>query len=234
LLATLNIDLDIAHEEKRLYQTEAPELVWLTDFCRKAETYTFGEALTAFKKRANCELETFRDELDTLSIANEPVTEHGVDQLSFYLQSYEVPVNRENEGVLLADAKSAAFVGRDVVFFLGLDEDWTHSPPRRPWVDQQAQYTRNIQGFQLLLQSGSKQHYLVQNSTGGSPVTPCLYFEELLEQEYDRFSDLPRRPTHNGAISKHQPPSRRRLRVSTESVETISQSSFEYLCQLTS
>jgi len=50
-----------------------------------------------------------------------------------------------------------------------------------------AQYS----GISLLLQSGSKQHYLVQNSTGGSPVTPCLYFEELLEQEYDRFSDLP-------------------------------------------
>jgi len=226
LLATLNIDLDIAHEEKRLYQTEAPELVWLTDFCRKAETYTFGEALTAFKKRANCELETFRDELDTLSIANEPVTEHGVDQLSFYLQSYEVPVNRENEGVLLADAKSAAFVGRDVVFFLGLDEDWTHSPPRRPWVDQQAQYTRNIQGFQLLLQSGSKQHYLVQNSTGGSPVTPCLYFEELLEQEYDRFSDLPS-TTHSQRSDLETPTAfeKTSASVSTESVETISQSS---------
>jgi len=108
----------------------------------------------------------------------------------FYLQSYEVPVDRENEGVLLTDAKSAAYVDRPVVFYLGLDEDWTHSAPRRPWVDRDAQYTRNIQQFKLLLQSGTTQYYLVQDAKGGSPVTPCLYFEELLDEEFERFSDL--------------------------------------------
>jgi len=47
-----------------------------------------------------------------------------------------------------------------------------------------------MQQFQLLLQSGVEQYYLVQDTAGGQPVTPCLYFGELLDEEYERFSDL--------------------------------------------
>jgi len=118
------------------------------------------------------------------------VTEPAVDRLEFYLQSYEVPVDRENEGVLLADAKSAAHVDRAVVFYLGLDEGWTQSSPRRPWVDREQEFERNIRQFQRLLQNGVDQYYLVQDTAGGTPVTPCLYFEELFDEEFDRFSDL--------------------------------------------
>ena len=225
LLATLGIEVDVDHEEKRLYETDIPALSWLVTFCDEVGQYTYDEALTMFEQRAECDLNDFREELATLGIVDEAITEGGVDELAFYLQSYEVPVDRENEGVLLADAKSASYVGRDVVFFLGLDEGWTHSPPRRPWVDQDAQYTRSIQRFQLLLQSGDEQHYLVQDSTGGSPVTPCLYFEELLDEEFERFSDLPS-TTHSqhhetASTTAFEKPS---TAATNESVETISQS----------
>jgi len=131
-----------------------------------------------------------RGTLERLGIQDDIVTEQAVDRLEFYLQSYEVPIDRENDGVLLADAKSAAYVGRPVVFYLGLDEDWTHSSPRRPWVDRDQEYERNIRQFQLLLQNGVDQYYLVQDTAGGTPVTPCLYFEEILDEEFERFSDL--------------------------------------------
>ena len=226
LLATLNIDLDVAHEEKRLHAVEEPALEWLTTFCTGIENRRFEAALSAFERRAGLTLDAFHEELETLGIATDPVTEPAVDELAFYLQSYEVPVERENEGVLLADAKSASFVGRDVVFFLGLDEGWTHAAPRRPWVERDDQYTRNIRGFQLLLQSGSQQHYLVQDTTGGSPVTPCLYFEELLDVEYDRFRDLPSvshsRPQTAPATTGFE---RTAVEATTGPVETISQSS---------
>ncbi|OTF01882.1 PD-(D/E)XK nuclease family protein [Halorubrum sp. SD683] len=227
LLATLDIDLDISHEEKRLYELSTPEIDWLTEFCEGVEQRSFADTLSAFEARANCDLEAFHEELETLGIATDPVTERGVDQLAFYLQSYDVPVDRENEGVLLADAKSASYVGRDVVFFLGLDEDWTHSAPRRPWVDKEAQYTRNIQGFQLLLQSGSSHHYLVQDSAGGSPVTPCLYFKELLDTEYERFRDLESVSHTRSATESETQTAFERSAVDTtaDTVETVSQSS---------
>ena len=190
LLARLGISLDIEHDTKRLYELDDDAVEWLVSFREAIETRTFAEALGAFERRLGCQLDAFAEELETLGIAETRATERAVDQLVVYLRTYEVPVDRENDGVLLADAKSAAYVGRPVVFYLGLDEDWTHSAPRRPWVDQDAQYRRNIQQFQLLLQSGVEQYYLVQDAKGGSPVTPCLYFAELFDEEFDRFSDL--------------------------------------------
>ncbi len=227
LLATLNIDLDVTHEEKRLYEVDDPGLDWLTTFCREIDDSTFEEALSAFERRAGVGLEAFHEELETLGVADMSITERRVDRLAFYLQSYEVPVDRENEGVLLADAKSASFVGRDVVFFLGLDEQWTHGAPRRPWVETEAQYTRNIRAFQLLLQSGSEQYYLVQDATGGSPVTPCLYFEELLDTEYERFRDLPSTIHSGGKMETNEPTAFEHTSVgtTTDSIETVSQSS---------
>ncbi|WP_123623312.1 PD-(D/E)XK nuclease family protein [Halorubrum sp. CSM-61] len=226
LLTAFDCDVTDREADKRLHELDDGDLSWLIDFCHEIQEYTFSDALSAFEHRADDTLDAFRAELNELGIADEPVTEARLDELSFYLQTYEVPVDRDNEGVLLADAKSASFVGREVVFYLGLDDRWTHSAPRRPWVDQEAQFTRNLKSFQLLLQSGSQQHYLVQDATGGSPVTPCLYFEELLEREYDRFSELPstthqlRSEPHDGAVFNTES-----VDVSPEPVETISKSS---------
>ena len=226
LLTAFECDVADRDADKRLHELDDGDLSWLVDFCHDIREYTFSDALSAFEHRTGDALDSFREELHTLGIADEFVTEARLDDVSFYLQTYEVPVDRDNEGVLLADAKSASYVGREVVFYLGLDDRWTHSAPRRPWVDQDAQFTRNLKSFQLLLQSGSQQHYLVQDATGGSPVTPCLYFEELLEAAYDRFSELPS-TTHqlhseprDGAVFDTEP-----VAVASEPIETVSKSS---------
>ncbi|EMA69974.1 hypothetical protein C468_00525 [Halorubrum kocurii JCM 14978] len=226
LLTAFECDVADRDADKRLHELDDGDLSWLVDFCHDIREYTFSDALSAFEHRTGDTLDSFREELHTLGIADEFVTEARLDDVSFYLQTYEVPVDRDNEGVLLADAKSASYVGREVVFYLGLDDRWTHSAPRRPWVDQDAQFTRNLKSFQLLLQSGSQQHYLVQDATGGSPVTPCLYFEELLEAAYDRFSELPS-TTHqlhseprDGTVFDTEP-----VDVTAEPIETVSKSS---------
>jgi hypothetical protein len=190
LLTQLGMPVDIEHDEKRLYDLDRPEVDWILEFRDEIRSRTFEEAIDEYEAVTDATIEDFREELSTLGLLDDAVTEPAVDRLEFYLQSYEVPVDRENEGVLLADAKSAAHVDRAVVFYLGLDEGWTHSSPRRPWVDSDQEFERNIRQFQLLLQNGVDQYYLVQDTTGGTPVTPCLYFEELFDEEFDRFSDL--------------------------------------------
>jgi len=134
-------------------------------------------------------------------------------------------VDRENEGVLLADAKSAAHVDRTLVFYLGLDEEWTHSSPRRPWVDRDQEFERNIRQFQLLLQNGVDQYYLVQDTAGGTPVTPCLYFEELFDEAFDRFSDLDSLQHARAVRTTEDGFERESLDVSPEKVTALSQSS---------
>ncbi|OLZ39247.1 hypothetical protein A6E15_17735 [Natrinema saccharevitans] len=227
LLSCLDATVSVEHDEKRLVDVDDPEVEWLREFIGRADALTFEAALHAYEERTERTLEAFRDELERLGLLAEPITADAIDRLIFYLETYEVPIDRDDEGVLLADAKSASFVDRPVVFYLGLDEDWTRDSPNRPWVDRDEEYGRNVDGFQSLLQSGVERHYLVQDAAGGAPVTPCLYFDELLETEFDRFSDLESvrhartaRPTGGGFDREPLATA-----VESERLETISQSS---------
>jgi hypothetical protein len=229
LLERLGADVAIEHDEKRLHAVGVPEVSWLTEFCDGIDGCTFGDALAAFESEASVKLDAFRDELDRLGLRDETVTESAVGQLDFYVQSYEVPVDRENEGVLLADAKAAATVDRPAVFYLGMDEGWTHSSPRRPWVDRDAEFTRNLQEFQRLLQNGVEQYFLVLDERGGRTVSPCLYFEELLGEGFERFSDLPAIEHARTFQSPGNGFEREPIGVAPESVDSISQSGLNRL-----
>ena len=227
LLTILGEDLPVDHDKKRLVDIVSKELDWLATLLDADTPPTIGEMLSVFETRSGTELELLREELTTVQLVEQPVTADLVDRLAYYFDTYEVPITRENEGVLLADAKSASFVDRPLVFFLGLDEDWTHTSPKRPWVDRDSEFDRNIDGFQSLLQSGVEQYYLVLDSTGGTPVTPCLYFEELLDDEFERFSDLDSikytRPTRQTTSGFEKEPLE--AESGYEPLESVSQSS---------
>ncbi|WP_255170078.1 PD-(D/E)XK nuclease family protein [Natrononativus amylolyticus] len=225
LLTCLGATIDIEHDEKRLFEVEDPELEWLCSFCAQAPTLTLHDALDAYEDRARCSLDAFRAELDRIGLLDEPITRDVIDRLTFYLETYDVPIDRENEGVLLADAKSASFVDQPVVFYLGLDESWTHDSPRRPWVDRDQEFDRNIDQFQSLLQSGEEQYYLVQDTAGGTPVTPCLYFEDLLESDFERFSDLESIRQSRTIRSMSDGFEKERVDTDSEPVTALSQSS---------
>ncbi|RLM51491.1 PD-(D/E)XK nuclease family protein [Halorubrum sp. Atlit-28R] len=224
VLSQLGIDVPVADRERRIEAVDGAGAAWLRSFRDAAADRTFAAALDAYATEAGVDLSRLDEELCRLGLADEPVTEGAVDRLAYYLQTYEVPVDADNEGVLLADAKSSAYVDQPVVFHLGMGEAWTHSAPQRPWVDTEAQFDRYVGDFQRLLQSGDRRYYLVQDAAGGEPITPCLYLGDLLDDEFERFSDLDsveyrRRPRPTGEGFDRQPTG-----VEPESVETVSQS----------
>jgi hypothetical protein len=225
VLTQMGADVPIDHDNKRLHATDHAATAWIREFCGAVESQTFAEALSAYESQTGRSLDAFRTELAQLSLADTRLDRERVDELAYYLQTYEVPVDRDNEGVLLADAKSSGYVDRPVVFHVGLDEEWTHSAPKRPWVDTEAQFQRYLDRFQLLLQSGVEQYYLVQDTRGGQPVTPCLYFGELLDDDYERFSDLDA-VTHSRTLGTDRTSFEKEpVDVDPQSIETISQSS---------
>jgi hypothetical protein len=221
-------EVDTDHEEKRLHSLDGFESDWLVEWCSsvKAGEVTFETVLGEYEALLDdTALNEFRRELETLGLATRTVTEARVDDLDFYLQSYEVPIDRENEGVLLADAKSATHVDRPLVFYLGLNDDWTRTPLRRPWVNRETEFNRHFRQFQLLLQNGSSQYYLVRDTVGGSPVTPCLYFEELFEESFSRFSDFSTERYTTPKSSSERGFGTNSIQVSATELDTISQSS---------
>jgi len=224
-VAQLGVDVGIEDDEKRVAAIDGPAFEWLRGLYADLAELTFEEVLSEYESQIDQSLPQFQQELQQLGLADEQVTRPRVDDLAFYLQSYEVPVERDNEGVLLADAKSSGYVDRPVVFYLGLDEGWTHSAPQRPWVDTETQIDRYISQFQLLLQSGTDQYYLVEDTAGGQPVTPCLYFSELLDTEFERFSDLPSTDYTRTVTASERGFERETFDVETEPVTHFSQSS---------
>jgi len=110
------------------------------------------------------------------------------------------------------------------------------SPVGRP----EQEFERNIRQFQRLLQNGVDQYYLVQDTAGGTPVTPCLYFEELFDEEFDRFSDLDSlqhsrasRTTRDGLKQNHSMSPRGSHRIQPVEPEHLRQLTSRLLLQST-
>lgn len=191
LASLLGFEIDLMHDEKRVGALDHPAVNTIRTFLDTLPEQTFDSALSTIEGWLGEELDLLRAELDELGLLSTRVTESAVNDLQYYLQSFEVPTDTEREGVLLASATAAAYVDRPVVFYLGLGQGWQHTIRDRPWIDRDEKAEQNIKKFQLLIQNGIDQHFLVQDTRAGEHVTPCLYFQELLEEEFETFTDLP-------------------------------------------
>jgi hypothetical protein len=223
LFGALDVDLAVEHEAKRLDAVSHLGILWLQQLRSDPTAHAVSEIVDAVDQRTTADLGPLREELAALGVLDAPLTEHVADRLRFYFQRYEVPVDRPREGVLLADA-SAAYVDRPLVFYLGLDEGWTQRAPRRPWVDPDALYARHRDAFALLLQNGQQQYYLVEDTRGGEPVSPTIYLEDLLDDSFERFTDLDHVPHARSALETGDGFDRDERDVPADTVEAISQS----------
>lgn len=148
---------------------------------------TLEEALKEFQQRVDTDLE---EHLDDLGILEEEVSEEAVNRLEYYLDTYDVKKDSTGHGVLLADAKSSAYVDRPIVFYLGMDSGWTSSVSDKPWTDNESNEETDLKDFKVLIQNGEQQHFLVQDQLMNEDVTPCLYFNELTDEDFESFRDL--------------------------------------------
>lgn len=212
----------------------------LTGLWDAARDGTFDDALEAVELLVGHPVDELRDELESLGVLRLSVTERRVNELVYYLQTFEVPVDRDSEGVLLTDAASTAYVDRAVVFYLGLGKGWARSAPDYPWVDDVAFTERDLRRFSLLLQNGRQRYILTQEARAGDEVTPCPYLRTVLDREIDSLADLPDTTVHDAVTTERTDtafpgPSATAAKSSTTSapdpdpVETISQSSLKTL-----
>ena len=221
----LGLITDVADHNRRLGTVTDTALTQLTETLAGLSERTFQEALKEYRTFDTDPLWELESELERLGLGSQLVTSKRISELEFYLENFTVPTDSDNGGVLLADATSSVYVDRPTVFYVGLDRNWERSIPDRPWVDADREDELNLKRFQLLLQNGREQQFLVVNSRGGEPVTPCLYFEELLEFEFETFADFP--STRHGSADRGDTASFDRTPLAdapSEPVESLSQS----------
>ncbi len=223
VLARLGTDLPITDDNKHLASLQSPEVRWIQRTLRDIPAGTIADAIDRFEDATGESVDDFTDQMDSLGLLDASADRDTIDRITFYLQAYDIPVDRADSGVALASATSAAYVDRPLVFYLGLDQNWTREAPPRPWVDADQFFARDLARFQLLLQSGAKRQYLVQDIAGGEPVVPCLYLHSIIDEPFERFRDLedddvlrPFRPSGDGFDLDVE-------RVPPSSYDTISQ-----------
>jgi len=180
------------------------------------------EALDKLRSYFETSLET---DFEELGVLDQKVSEELIRKLEYYLDTYSVEKDSNGAGVLLANSNSSAIVDRPIVFYLGMDSSWTPSIPNRPWTDKEKEDETNLRNFKSLIQNGEQQHYLVQDKSMNEEITPCLYFNELTDQEFESFTGLPHKVYQADSEDYGEGFEKEEYNVEVEEVQLFSQSS---------
>lgn len=225
VLAYLNMHPRVDDEDKRLQLVDDPVLAPMVTFLSENASRTFGETISFLEKHSTEDLPELREELDRLGLHDAHITQEQVNNVDYYFKSFEVPTDRTDEGILLADPAAASTVDRAVVFYLGLDDGWSRNVPDRPWIDAETRDREHLEQFQRLIQNGQEQFYLVRETAGGESIRPCLYFHDLFEEPFDTFTDLDSQRYSRYPPPEPRPFARIPLNVEPTDINLLSQSS---------
>ncbi len=166
-----------------------------------------------------------RQDFEELGILNTEVSENMINRLEYYLDTYKVEKNSSGGGVLMANAGSATYVDKPVVFYLGMDSGWTPNIPNKPWTNKKDEDETRLKNFKALIQNGDQQHYVVQDKIMDEDVTPCLYFNEIADIEFESFRDLSHQRYQSSSRPSREGFEKKDYNVEIEAVELFSQSS---------
>ena len=222
VLSQLDIDISIEKNNDYLSEVDSEDIEEFKELLKEVKGSTVKEILEQLEDYIETELE---DDLRELGILERRVSEEVVNKLEYYLDTYNVEKDSTGIGVLLANANSSAVVDRPIVFYLGMDSSWTPSIPNKPWINRKEEDERNLEEFEVLIQNGEQQHYLVQDKLMNEDVTPCLYFNELTEEEFESFRDLPHERYQNRSKTSAEGFEKEEYDVDMGEVELFSQSS---------
>ncbi len=232
ILKSLDIEVSVEHNLQFLNRLDIEGLDEVRDLLSSVEDSTFGQVVEEYENLIGCELDHIRENLAEVDVLDSMVSGESVNRLEYYLDSFDIQVEKPERGVLLASAKSSMFVDRPIIFYLGMDSSWEHDIPEKPWIDQGEIDSKNLQNFELLLQNGEQQYFLVRESEIGDEITPCLYLDEILDREFDSFTDLPHQ--RYSATEREEEVTgdgfeKEDYGIGVESVDVISQSSLNSL-----
>ncbi|MFB6174793.1 MAG: PD-(D/E)XK nuclease family protein [Candidatus Nanohalobium sp.] len=223
VLQELNVPVSAAESEKFVEDLESG-LEDFREFFMMMEHLPFEEVVRKYEEFTNRGLEPVKSILEELDIEDEMVSEGRLNQIEYYLDSFAPSEEIEEDGVLFADPKKVSRVDRPVVFFVGMESDWRQEPENLAWVDQEKREKENLKDFESLLQSG-KPVFMVQDKQMGEDVKPCFYLNQLLEEEFINFRELPHKRVRPGKEEYGNGFEREGLGIETSEVEVLSQSS---------
>lgn len=228
VLRQLDIDFSIEKNNDYLSDLNGENIDEFEEILEAIKGSKVKEVLDILDSYIETELE---EDFRELGILDRTVSEEVINRLEYYLDTYSVEKDSNGTGVLLANSSSSAVVDRPIVFYLGMDSSWTPGISNKPWIDKKEQDESNLKDFKVLIQNGDKQYYLVQDKLMNEDVTPSLYFNELTDEEFDSFRDLPHQRYQNRSETSGKGFDKQEYDVEVGEVELFSQSSLNSFVQ---
>ena len=199
------------------------------EFLNVVQFLKFREVLERFEEfsgRKHSEIELILEELELLE---KEVSEHNINRVKYFLRNYDISVEEQSRGVLLADPEQATVVDRPVVFYIGMSSDWNSKSPENDWIKRDKWEESRIKDFQLLIQNGVKQVYMVEDRKMEEEIKPSFHFDEIIGENISSFTQLP----HEFKASKNSKNPQKFDKKSIEKTEInhLSQSGLNSLAQ---
>ncbi|WP_410808084.1 PD-(D/E)XK nuclease family protein [Methanohalobium sp.] len=224
ILAHFDIHLSSRYDMWKIDVMNHPDITWLKEFLNTVPGSTFKEILEEYERYIDKKQEYLKQILHELGILTIPITPEAVNSIEYYLDTFDNPVDQSGRGVMLVSPKSSTYIDRPIVFYLGMDSSWTPESPDKLWVNEKEFDEKNKQNFQILLQNGEDQYFLVQDTIMAEKVTPCFYFNEFSDEEISSFTDFPHEFYGFKGPEKQNPFQKQDTNVDTKPVKTLSQS----------
>jgi len=184
------MDVDVRPSKDNRLVSRTSGLEDIQQLLNVLEYLDFNEVLRRLEELGAGKMQEVNDLLDELDLLQESVSSDNLSDLEFYIESFDPSSDSETDGVLFADPSSAGYVDRPVVFFIGVDKDWTRETGDDPWINEEKEAEKNRNGFCSLIQSGEEQVYMVQDKEMNREVKPCYHLGELAGTDINSFEDL--------------------------------------------
>jgi len=162
----------------------------LYDLSVNVANMTYSELQQQLKKNFefNYRIE-LTDVLGLLELSDSKMNEDNLLGLKYFLKAFDIEVNSEKSGVLFVNALNSAFIDREIIFYIGMDNSWMKLFSDKDYMNKEEEEIKNLERFQILLQQGKERFYFVQNVIDYKEVIPCYYFQMLSETNIDSFNN---------------------------------------------
>ena len=223
------MDASISRRKDNRLVSETSGLKDIQEFLNVLEFLDFREVVRKLREMGGGEMETVENVLEELDLLDREVSKDSLSDLEFFLDSFDPALSETSDGVLFADPTSVSFVDRPVVFFIGMDSSWTRETGDRPWKDREIESAKNLKDFCAMIQSGEQQIFMAQDMEMNREITPCFHLNELLDREFESFTDLEHERVRPEGEKGKEGFKREDLEVEKSDVEALSQSALNDL-----
>jgi len=180
--------IDPKTEEYLLKHHDGKQVDGIKKLLKKIPDLTFEELLREEMFKEDKYL--IREHLRNIGVLEEKITPERYNSLLLYIESFDIEIKSARQGVLIASPNTSTFIDRPYVFYLGMGTSWTPEPPAHPWIDKERFDEQKKKDFEILLQNGEQQYYMVKNSEMGQKIVPSFYLNEFCKEEINSFEDL--------------------------------------------